>query len=83
MVESTPTMGNKASGINDVAGMGIGSVIHQNATKAVIAEVQTIADVCPDCNRTKPTIRAKTGPAIKAQAFCIACSDSEVNGYLF
>jgi hypothetical protein len=61
--------GSSAMGINDVAGMGIGSVIHQNAVSRVTPAVQAAALPSPACATHKPTITPSRGPSQRAICF--------------
>ncbi len=56
-------MGSAASGIIDVAGMGIGSVIHHVAQRMVMAAVQQTSSASPKPASVKYMMAASAGPS--------------------
>ncbi len=58
-----PVAGNKASGISEVAGIGMASVINQIAVRVVIAAVHAIASGKPWARMTNNFTKAAMGPA--------------------
>ena len=70
----TPVIGNTASGISEVAGIGIGSKIHQVAQSTVRPAVQQADDCQPFTCNEKKTAAARTGPRKSVTVFLVMAS---------
>ena len=75
--EITPTSGKTASGIKLVAGIGIGSKIHQQAVSMVIPAVHAIPLDHPARDKPIPKPSATSGPATRVQCFIAKQSPSK------
>ncbi len=64
---NTPTNGNTANGIIDVAGIGIGSKIHQTTHKVTMAPAQQALVSQPEAFMLMARTMAKQGPRISGQ----------------
>lgn len=64
---NTPTNGNIANGMIDVAGIGIGSKIHQTTHSVTMAPVQQALVSQPEAFMLMAIIKANKGPKTNGQ----------------